>query len=117
MKTNQNLQRREKQEMLSKVYVTIGQRWLNNERTAYMPIAQALKSLNTTLGELYSDIQIDCTEDKTYERTANDICAYKAFFKLVVKTKQCKKAELKRFTAAAFCAIKILQDFEIKELR
>lgn len=116
MKTNQNHQRKENQEMQNKVYVTIGQRWLNNERTAYIPMAEALKALNTTLSELYSDIQIDCTEDKRYGQSANDICAYKAFFKLVVKTKQCKKAELKRFIAVTFCGVDILHNFEIKEL-
>lgn len=116
MKTNHNHQRKENQEMQSKVYVTIGQRWLNNEKTAYMPMAEALKALNTTLSELYSDIQIDCTQDNTCERSSYDICAYKAFFKLVIKTKQCKKTELKRFIAAAFCGIDVLHNFEIKEL-
>lgn len=113
MKTNQNHQRKDNQEMLSKVYATIGQRWLDNERTQYMPVAKAIKTLNITLSEIYSDIQIDCFEDKAHSVDY----AYKDFFKLIIKTRKCKKTELKRFVAAAFCASSILDCFEIKELR
>ena len=102
--------------VLNKVYLTIGQKWLDKNKTKYTSFTKALNVLNKDLTSIWSDVQINCIENKNHTTTF-DTSKYKTCFKLVVSSTQCDKLKLKRFVVVVFCAENILHNFEIKEIK
>lgn len=116
MKTNQNHPKKRTKKVLSKVYLTIGQKWLDKNKTKYTSFKKALNVLNKDLMSIWSDVQITCIKNGNHSTTF-DTSKYKTCFKLVVSSTQCDKLKLKRFVVVVFCAEDILHDFEIKEIK